>query len=357
MDRACVLVPISTSGPAGSKDEGSDIVPYSSEVDVVTVSYNAAGLLAGALRSYAISSGVRVRSIVVDNASKDDSAATASRLGATLHLLDENIGYGAAFNRGLGLATAEYVVCANQDIQVRPETISRLVAAAIDHDRICGVPCVVGARLVTLDGDTSETCHTVPTLRQQALAMLLGEVGDRSRNAYPNGEGTQHCGWVSAAFILARREVFLSLGGFDPSYFMYVEDLELFTRLGNLGGHCIWVPDAEVIHLRTGGGIYTPLLHAHALWNWKLYFTAHGRRAGRMAGETILLAGIIGSLLRGAMWWVRAMRGEGNLAAERASLFVRGGLLALGCAIRRRPPAATERTWRDGLQAFRRRSG
>ncbi len=305
------------------------------EVDVVTVSYNAADLLARALTSYASSTGVRVRSIVIDNASKDDSAATASRLGAIVHVLDDNIGYGAAFNCGLGRASAAFVVCANQDVQVRPDTISLLVAAAVDHEQKCGVPCVVGARLVTVEGETSETCHLIPTVWEQTIGMLLGESVVGARNAYPDSRTTQHCEWVSAAFILARREVFLELNGFDPSYFMYVEDLDLFTRLGYLGGHCVWVPSAEVVHLRTGGTVGTPILQAHALWNWKRYYSAHG---GPASGQVILYAGIIGSLVRGGMWWLRAQRRVGGQASERASLFLRGAAIALASAVRGQPP-------------------
>ncbi len=313
----------------------SESVP---DVDVVTVSYNAADLLAEALSAYSGSTGVRVRSIVVDNASEDGSAAVASGLGATVHVLDTNVGYGAAFNHGLDRSTAEFVVCANQDVRVQPGAIASLVAAVRDHETGCRVPCVVGARLVTVDGSTSETCHRVPTLGKQTLGMLLGDRVAGARNAYPDGPTNQHCGWVSAAFILARREVFLGLGGFDPSYFMYVEDLDFFTRLARDGGHCVWVPSAKVVHVRTGGGVGTPLLHAHALWGWKRYFTVHGPHAGRVAGETILYAGIVGSLLRGAMWWLRARRETDSLATQRASLFLRGGLLALISALQRQPP-------------------
>jgi GT2 family glycosyltransferase len=329
-----VTQPDPGSGGKNAPDAVGRTLP---RVDVVTVSHNGGALLARALASFDTSTGVDLRTIVVDNASSDDSAAVASALGAEVRRLPSNIGYGAALNRGVELASAEFVVCANQDIEVRPDTIAKLVAAMVDHDAICGVRCVVGGRLMTPAGDLAETCHAIPSFGQGAAAMLLGRRMDRARNAYGDGGAAQHCGWVSAAFILIRRDLFSQLHGFDPSYFMYVEDLEFFTRVRDAGAHCLWLPTADVVHVGSGGGLSSPELHAHALWNWKKYYAAHARRAGPLAGEAILYAGIVSSVVRGGMWWLRARRGE-PLAAERASFFLRGGLLGMVSTVRRRPP-------------------
>jgi N-acetylglucosaminyl-diphospho-decaprenol L-rhamnosyltransferase len=54
--------------------------------------------------------------------------------------------------------------------------------------------------------------------------------------------------WVSGACFLVRREAFEAVGGFDESYFMYAEDVDLCWRLGRAGWTVGYVPDAEVTH-------------------------------------------------------------------------------------------------------------
>jgi N-acetylglucosaminyl-diphospho-decaprenol L-rhamnosyltransferase len=58
-------------------------------------------------------------------------------------------------------------------------------------------------------------------------------------------------GWLSGSCMLLRREAFEAVGGFDPSYFMYCEDLDLCRRLADAGWSNVYVPSAVVTH--TGG--------------------------------------------------------------------------------------------------------
>ena len=56
--------------------------------------------------------------------------------------------------------------------------------------------------------------------------------------------------WVSGAFFVARRDAWEQLGGFDESYFMYAEDMDLCWRAGRAGWGVAYVPDAVVTHLQ-----------------------------------------------------------------------------------------------------------
>ena len=58
-------------------------------------------------------------------------------------------------------------------------------------------------------------------------------------------------GWLSGSCLLLRRAAFEAVGGFDPRYFMYFEDLDLCERLGRAGWQSVYVPDAVILH--TGG--------------------------------------------------------------------------------------------------------
>jgi len=313
------------------------------EIDVVLVSYNGADLLSRALASLATQSGPSVRCIVVDNQSGDRSCEVAEESGATVVLLPDNVGYGAAFNQGLARATAEWVVCSNQDVEVMPGTLATLVREAERYEREEGVACVVAPQLTRPDGSAAERCHRFPTLGQQIVAFMFGEGRVQVRDAYPPATAPQRCHWVSGAFLLARASTFRRVGGFDASYFMYFEDLEFFTRLSREGMHCVWVPGAEVVH-HGGAEAVSPALYAHTLWNCFRYYRTESGVAG---GVAALSAGVVGSLLRGGMWWARSLR-SGQSARRMALMFSGGALKSVAWAVWRpaRPtvsPAGSDR--------------
>ncbi len=287
------------------------------EIDIVTVSYNGAAILDRAIDSFRGSVGVRARTIVVDNASTDDSPQAAFRAGAHVISLPRNVGYGAALNAGLKEATAEWVACANQDIELSPVTVLELIRAAADEEARSGVPCIASPRILTARGETAETCHDLPTFGRQVLAFLAGETHFGARNVSVDELARRRCGWVSAVFLVGRRSTFEAVGGFDPSYFMYVEDVEFFTRVAARGYQCLWVPDVTLTHFGGRSKLLSPALYGQALCNWKKYFTA---RNGRAAGEVVLVAGTVGCLLRSLLWSFRSWRGD-RLAGVYAKMF------------------------------------
>jgi N-acetylglucosaminyl-diphospho-decaprenol L-rhamnosyltransferase len=292
-------------------------------VDVIVVTHNPGSLLPRALASIAASRGVRIRMSVVDNASTDGTADRARALGAEVVPMPANLGYGAALNRGVAGATAPWAVCCNQDVDVDQHAIARLVRTAEAYEGVHGVPCVVGPRLVRPDGTTAETCHRLPTLGRQIAEFLLGERAAGNRNRGTETDGAQRCGWVSATFLLARASTFRSVDGFDPRYFMYVEDVDFFARLAAAGGHCVWEPRATVTHLGGDERVWSPQLYAHALWNWKQYFDA---RTGGFGGTAVLAAAVVGSLGRAALWWARSV--DTATARARARMFAGAALIA-----------------------------
>ena len=55
-------------------------------------------------------------------------------------------------------------------------------------------------------------------------------------------------GWLSGSCFLVDLEAFHSVGGFDPAYFMYFEDVDLAERMGRRGWLHIYAPSAVVVH-------------------------------------------------------------------------------------------------------------
>lgn len=304
-------------------------------VDVVIVSHNGSTLLDQAISSIMDSRAVHPHVIVVDNASSEPTALPSPSAGVSVLRLPTNLGYGAALNVGIANARAPWVACANQDVQVDPDALSIVLRELTAWELQTGRTCIGGPRLRTPDGATAETGHRFPSFRDQILAFLAGEASASYRNVLADTAVTRSCDWLSAAFIVGRTDSFRSVGGFDQSFFMYVEDLDFFDRLADAGSRCIWIPSAEVVHSGGNTRIPDPAVYARCLSNWSLYFS---RKRGRWAGRTMLTAAVVGSLLRSTQWRIRARHGDPT-ARELSQMFLRASILAA------RPKAIAD-TWR-----------
>jgi N-acetylglucosaminyl-diphospho-decaprenol L-rhamnosyltransferase len=305
--------------------------PMATDVDVIIVSHNGQAHLEGAIASLNASRGVRANVVVVDNASVDGTVHEARRLGARVIELEDNHGYGSAANVGLAGARAAWTVVCNQDIVVDPDALARLIEAAATEERSCHQSAMMSPALVGIDGHLVETAHRLPSLFRELVGLLIGERRFGGRSVLAATSSAQHCEWVSGAFLLARRDLWQTLGGFDQGYFMYMEDVDLFDRLRAAGHHCIWVPEARVVHL----GGRRPLdadLFALGLRSRQHYWCT---RRGRVAGRVVLTAAIFGASARSVKWTLLSCRGNIEARAY-AKMFRRAAWLCT----RRSPPGA-----------------
>jgi GT2 family glycosyltransferase len=65
--------------------------------------------------------------------------------------------------------------------------------------------------------------------------------------------------WMSGACLLVRRTDAIAAGLLDPRYFLYAEDVDFCAALRSLGRHILFIPDAEVVHLRGASGRTRPV--------------------------------------------------------------------------------------------------
>ena len=226
--------------------------PPQYDVSVILVNYNTAHLLErclGDLRR--ASAGLRVQTLIVDNASKDDSVAVIRERFPDCELIvnQVNVGFGRANNQALPRCTGRYVLLLNTDAFVSPDTLSRTLAA-MEADRACGV---LGVLLTDSDGSVQPSCRYFPTPWNSFLvhtglarwfprARLIDDPRwDPSRPA--------HCDWVPGCYYLIRREVLAQVGLFDPRYFLYMEEVDHCRAVRDAGWTVRYLPDTRVIHL------------------------------------------------------------------------------------------------------------
>ncbi len=250
--------------------------------------------------------------VVVDNGSTDGSLAAAEAAVSEVAVVSpgRNLGYGAAANRGVSASAAPLILICNPDLEVPLGAVTALVAA-LDADPGCAL---VGPLIRNASGERYPSARRFPSMVDAAGHALLGIFASDNRftrryqqaDLEESGTDTRTVDWVSGACFLVRRSAFESIGGFDESYFMYVEDVDLCWRIGRSGWSVAYVPGAEVTHLQ---GLSTDL-HPYRM------ILEHHRSLLRFAG-------------RSSTGWRRVL-----LPLVAVGVAVRTGLACLARAIR-----------------------
>jgi GT2 family glycosyltransferase len=217
---------------------GSRAVP----VSVVVVNWNAGPALAACLASLDDDAGRGAEVIVVDNASTDGSTASAVAGRPRVRVLElpANVGFARGANAGASAATGDPIVFLNPDAQVEAGAIVRLA------DALCASPGsgIAGGGLVDERGRWQPGAARFGVVRHLVLDTTLGRLPARRRH------DPYRVDWVYGTFMAVRREVLVALGGFDPGYFIYGEDLDLCHRAATRGWTTLHVPAARAVHGR-----------------------------------------------------------------------------------------------------------
>ena len=176
-----------------------------------------------------------VPAVVVDNASADGSAELAERRGATVIRNAENQGYGRANNIGARALASDFLLVVNPDVAVEQTAVAELVAAARRYPDAG----LFAPRIVEPDG----------RVFYQATSLLSAQLTNPGgRLAVPEGDACAP--FFSGACFLVRRELFLTLGGFDEAIFLFYEDDDLCRRIVDAGAALVYVPSAMAHHRR-----------------------------------------------------------------------------------------------------------
>lgn len=222
-------------------------------VDVVIVTYNSADEIRACVEPLAPLADVRT--IVVDNASSDETRRIVSDLRVETIALERNMGFAAGVNVGWRAASAPYVLFLNPDARIEPDALAHLVRILDARDDAGAV----GPRILEANGRVAFSQRRFPRLRSTyARAIFLHRVFPRSSwsdelvRSEVEYRLAQEPEWLSGACLLVRRSDLEEMGGLDEAFFMYSEDTDLCKRLWRSGRRVLFDPGAVVHH--TGGG-------------------------------------------------------------------------------------------------------
>jgi GT2 family glycosyltransferase len=180
--------------------------------------------------------------IVIDNGSEDGSAEMVRRHhpSATLVELTHNEGFAAAVVRGTTLARGEWLVLVNNDAMLEPDSLALLHAAGASDARAGSVTPQV--RFADRPGTVNMAGIEVDNLGI-GYELLAGRpteegIGDRAVEVFG----------VSACVAAYRMAMLSEIGGFDASFFAYLEDVDVAWRGRVAGWRSLYEPRAVAYH-------------------------------------------------------------------------------------------------------------
>lgn len=196
--------------------------------------------------------------VVVDSGSSDGSYEAAEAAApSAVRLRLANVGFGRAANAGAAaVPDADVLVVANADTRF-PSGAVRLMADFLERRPEVGI---MGPLVRFPDGRLQLSARAFPSIAQAIGHALLGfwRPENRWTRAYRltdwDHTTERAVDWVSGCCIAVRRAAFDEVDGFDPAYFMFVEDVDLCARMGAAGWKVVFSPVAEVVHA-IGGSV------------------------------------------------------------------------------------------------------
>lgn len=214
------------------------------KVSAVVLTYQRQDLLAPCLRSLraaCASLAWPTEIIVVDNGSPGNAASTlvAEWLpDARIVTLADNQGYAGGVVHGIEHCTGEWVLTIGDDAVIAPDALGEMLSA-VDGQRDVGSVAakMLFAETAVINSAGLEIDHLgIATDRLLGIPTTGGE------------QTTTEVFGTSGGAALYRRAMLESIGGFDPSFELYLEDADVAWRARRYGWRCLYVPSAVVWH-------------------------------------------------------------------------------------------------------------
>jgi GT2 family glycosyltransferase len=151
----------------------------------------------------------------------------------------ENTGFAPAVARGIALARGDWIALVNNDANLDPDALHRMLAAGEADPNIGSVAAQV--RFARRPDTVNSAGIEVDRLgvAWERLAGAPASAGDRA--------GRDVFG-ATACVALYRRRMLDAIGGFDPEFFAYLEDVDVAWRARAAGWGCVYEPRALAYH-------------------------------------------------------------------------------------------------------------
>ncbi|MFH1890372.1 MAG: glycosyltransferase family 2 protein [Candidatus Kuenenbacteria bacterium] len=255
------------------------------KLSIIIVSWNVREYLKKCLESiFKHTQDIDFEVIVVDNASKDNSAEMVQDKFPEANLIanKKNLGFARANNQGIGKAQGKYILILNDDTELIDNSLKKLIDLMEKNQEWA----IAGCRLLNSGRSLQKSVRRFPKFFDQFLILVklhhlpffkkylnnyLAKDFDYTR--------TQQVDQIMGAFMMVRKSVFEKIGKFDEKYFYWFEEVDLCKRAVDAGLKVFYTPQVSMIH--HGGVSFCQVnWHKQIIWNHSVcrYFWKHSKK-------------------------------------------------------------------------------
>jgi len=267
------------------------------DLSIVIVSYNCCQLITKCIESiYQFTENLRIQIIVSDNNSKDNTIETIEDKFPKVIILKNgaNLGFGAANNRALTFCQGPFILFLNPDIIFIEPVLTKIIEFMQKHEEAG----LVGCKLVNPDNSIQKSfLNAFPTLTNRFLEAIYVE---KLLNKYkkPIKDDIKNVAAIVGACMFTRKHLIKKLNGFDESYFMYCEDIDLCYRVKQIGYNIYYFNNFAMFHhlgattKKNKKSYFSKVLIKESVYK---YFAKHH---GKMNAELYRILMILGAIIR-----------------------------------------------------------
>ncbi len=235
----------------------------------------------------AASQNIETEIFVVDNGSSDNCITLLQPLFPQVQFIrsESNLGFSKANNLALQKVSGSFVLFLNPDTLVHPSALISCLQHFFDHKSTGAL----GVRMINGFGEfLPESKRSLPTLKTaflklSGLAKVFPSSGIFNRYALGHLSPLENhpVEVLAGAFMMVRKNILDSLGGFDTDYFMYGEDIDLSLRISKAGYTLQYLGQPAVIHYKGQSSKHQSVFHTAIFFQaMKVFVQKHYRLGG-----------------------------------------------------------------------------
>lgn len=187
--------------------------------------------------------------IVIDNHSDDDSIGILRNLKGAENLriveTPKNLGFGQGYNMGIFHARGKYILINNPDKKLNTDAVKRMVGR-MEMDPTIGI---LAPKLIHDNASIRLSARAFPhpldvIIKRTFLHRFFSGRMRRYLGLNHSPHQERETDWVVGGCFLMRKDLYREIGGFDPRYFLFFEDIDLCRACWKAGKRVLYFPDA-----------------------------------------------------------------------------------------------------------------
>jgi len=204
-----------------------------------------------------LNTSISKKLFLVDNSPTDHLKIVANHPDIEYIFNEKNVGFGAGHNRIINSIknTSTYHLILNPDVTFDTKVIPNLIQEIEKQNDVA----MIAPKVIFPNGEHQYTCRRYPTffeLTVRRISLLKNVFSTRIRKGeYKDKDLTKpfYPDFVQGCFMLFRTVAFVQINGFDESYFLYMEDVDICRKIDGINKQKMYYPNEEVVHVLKKG--------------------------------------------------------------------------------------------------------